>query len=384
MSNKNKTNESVELINDFSKNIDDLNFDLYGEFISSQEYCIFSSARKILSMKYCGKVRNNNYFIKDNVSIEAYLEIDDEIERYNTFIKAIDKEENNIYVEFPSLAILNFPNYISIFNNFYNRKHNREDTNITYTEINYNNAKYKTDDEFEASIGNISLMIPKENIALVSENQIDILNADKTKMVSKHNIYKNIDNATDMDVVNQYEDERRIYIIIHSDNPKVQDMYNKHRPKELLALIDNLNENYKSINIEYKDSSKHIDVEYDEYGIVQDYHINGKEAYCMRYERFFDIDENGSEIVTGIISLHPLFIDLFDLSNNYISGIYYCIDQILFGDEENDSNELVHFSRIIRRLTKEDEERLINFVNNSSDSKPILDFFDHDDYAEKM
>ena len=35
------------------------------------------------------------------------------------------------------------------------------------------------------------------------------------------------------------------------------------------------------------------------------------------------------------ISLHPLFIDLFDLSNNYISGTYYCIDQILFGDEEN-------------------------------------------------
>ena len=37
-----------------------------------------------------------------------------------------------------------------------------------------------------------------------------------------------------------------------------------------------------------------------------------------------------------------------------------------------------------RKLTKEDEERLINFVNNSSDSIPILDFFDHDDYAEKM
>ena len=35
-----------------NENTDDLNFDLYGEFISSQEYCIFSSARKILSMKY--------------------------------------------------------------------------------------------------------------------------------------------------------------------------------------------------------------------------------------------------------------------------------------------------------------------------------------------
>ena len=360
-----------------NENTDDLNFDLYGEFISSQEYCIFSSARKILSMKYCGKDINNNRFIKDNIILESDLEIDDEIERYNTSIKAKDKEGNNICIEFPSTYILNFSDYISIFNNFYNKNHNHVNENITYKEINYNNADYKTDNEFEASSGDISLMIPRENIALVSENQIDILNSDKSKIISRHNIYEN-----NMDVINQYENEKRIYIIIHSDNSKVQDMHNISNPKNILAFIDNLIENYKSIDVEYKDSTKHIDIEYDEYGIIKDYHIDGEEAYCMRYERFFDIDENGLEVVTGIISLHPLFIDLFDLSNNYISGTYYCIDQILFGDEEN--TELNHFSRIIRKLTKEDEERLINFVNNSSDSIPILDFFDHDDYAEKM
>ena len=78
-----------------NENTDDLNFDLYGEFISSQEYCIFSSARKILSMKYCGTDINNNHFIKDNIILESDLEIDDEIERYNTSIKAKDKEGNN-------------------------------------------------------------------------------------------------------------------------------------------------------------------------------------------------------------------------------------------------------------------------------------------------
>ena len=114
-------------------------------------------------------------------------------------------------------------------------------------------------------------------------------------------------------------------------------------------------------------------IEYDEYGIPMD-----DSNHDVRYEKYYDEDD--PKFLDSIISLHPLYFDVFDPYLNGMKNIWV-IDQIVFSEVDKESN-LIFYSREVRELSVEENNKLIDSIYSASDKEPMLVFLDLEQYHQ--
>jgi hypothetical protein len=100
----------------------------------------------------------------------------------------------------------------------------------------------------------------------------------------------------------------------------------------------------------------------------------------VRYEKFYDEDD--PEFLDSIISLHPLYIDLFDNFENGKKNVWV-LDQVVMSEVDGPSN-LLFYSREVRELSDEENKELSDLALNAPEDEPILAFIDAEEYHEEF
>lgn len=222
--------------------------------------------------------------------------------------------------------------------------------------INWENASKFTYDTFSFFINikgvDIELETSKDNVVTNEGFIITVRNEETEKVVACYYVLDNkfinidFDGETTIMVHEIVDGEIKL---INYENCISAGSYTYNTP------------NLHNLPSKLKIDEYYIDFEYDEFGIVIS-GIDSNKKDLVRYESKYDkIGE--SIFLSYVVSLHPLYLDLFNPSLTYGHKLW-CYETIEFDIEES----LCYYSRTVFEV--ENEEEMIEFIN--IENTPVL------------
>lgn len=355
-----------------------MNFSNYGELISVYEAAISEKAKVIVDLNVIYKKLDQYNFMNDCENIKASLIIEDDIPYYNCTVSFKDKNNKPLDANMR----LNILTDISVINNILRNKIEKDD-NIVYT------ATTKSDKVKIEQVDDTTWtadMIINDRLHL----KIDVHDLESKIVVNKDfiNIFRKDNKLIDHFTIGENtvshlsfkdNDEVEYITYIFDEEGKISyEMYPETMMKpDKYVCSDLVNLSYfpnkmTSHNVR-RDTETVMSITYDDYGIPKDDSFGH-----VRYEEFYDEDDQDK--LDSIISLHPLYMDLFNQTNTFGSRIWV-LDQLLFSEVDSEAN-LIFYDSEVRVLSVEEESKLIKELNEAPEDEPILDFIDIDDFIE--
>ncbi len=324
----------------------------YGTIISTEEYIVDKRNGAIANFAYTA---NNKITDHTDGLFEVTSDLygDEDGLKYYTRIKAKMKNQDKfVDINFKTPSIIAIDKYINYVN-----KMIEKDDSLPARTYRYDNSSIKTEDGYSIliSYGHTDIAIgpiDKNSEVLVDGNQVIVSCDNKVSAIyifynGGYRIIEINDDGTFNSLTN----------IVFSSSSKYKEieLSKFEQNSSILSNIPNL-----SILPTHLEDGDILDLEYDEYGIV-----NKSSGNNILYEKCYF--EDG--ITDTVMSLHPLYSDMLDASRSYNYRIY-CLDQLDYNYDDR-------FAKYTRQLCKVDEDKLItlkeNIKNGENSDHPVLE-----------
>ena len=345
------------------------------EKMGTMEYLTSYKIDKDLKViaEYTALIKNikDKYF---NVVIHAERIVDDDKCYYDTSVQLTDSENNHLkfYFEYP--YIMRIDHYMTYIDQMYHCKIKDKNFILDYNMYTYENALSKTENEYNVKISEILgsdnvkndlyITVDKNNVAVRTGNEIYIKPIKEDGSVDVGNILEMFilsENGMmhflkDHIIYDSFEEDKEIKHIEYSDLFIPEN--------DILSCIPE----YYMIMKEMKtDSGNHIKIDYDEFGIMRESTEEEKDPIICEsyYDTIYD-----KHILNITNSLHPMYIDLNNMSSYYRDGLY-ALDKFVYIDEYN--SKFANYTRQVRNISDKDKHDIIEAIELAHDEDaPIL------------
>lgn len=354
--------------------MDELVFSKYGKLNYVTENIILEKTKTVTKSVIINNNTEDYGFIDGPEKMTLELVVEDDEGHYDAKVQFTNKPTNGDMIG--NLKLFNLED-LQIINNLLNGKINgnvtpkiitkeSKDVKVEGNTYNYTLPIKLGDKTFELDIDtdiNNKIYIMDQFVNIVSEDNII-----KTRITSNgKDSFTYIDFQDDSDEIHI-----KIGRILPDGNNELWEYENCVKPENILCPeLINLTYNFEDICLD----GEMVKIDYDEYGIPMD-----DSKGLVRYEKFYDEDD--PEFLDSIISLHPLYIDLFDNFENGKKNVWV-LDQVVMSEVDGPSN-LLFYSREVRELSDEENKELSDLVLNAPDDEPILAFIDAEEYHEEF